>query len=382
MTDGNDHWKSINYAYNAARLALVEDNLSQPGNVRHRPSLWFLHQNDDQNGILQSLQTLGLPLLAMDRRFRESKIIPAFPDTFGKTDAEIEVMPKYVQYFKCDEKVEAGDPGCNDLKFNHTICAERTGQNSWHPGWRVHALTGHMLAFTVLELITDALDILIRLEPPEEETTQQKHDRLLSHLHKLDAMEQQDYENIFLHPFPQDLKQRFEDSLWKGELKEANKEAMKDFPIEMMVKDHHFCHTARIPSEIRFRGLLTENFEETGPELDYRKYERSVLLNYVQGNETAETNKTVYVDPHPGHEDHMVLGTDGSDWEDWCEETTRIDHVDYFYVSSEEGVRKLTLPNNAEKEYYSEFDGAASKGWILICMAECKHHLGFLLHVD
>ena len=46
----------------------------------------------------------------------------AAPDMFGMSDAQIEKVPPYVQYLKCEEKVESGDPGCKDNKFNLTMC--------------------------------------------------------------------------------------------------------------------------------------------------------------------------------------------------------------------------------------------------------------------
>ena len=297
---------------------------------------------------------------------------------FGMSDAEIAASPKYVQYFKCQEKTESGDPGCNEFKFNHTYCPERVGQNTWHPGWRYHALMGHTVAFTILELITQALDSLSASEPDTTETPQQKHARLLLLLQTLDAKEQQDYENIFMSPLPRDLEQYFEDSLWKGDEKDANKEAMKDLPLfETMVKDFHFCHTAMIPSEMRYRGLLTENYNETGKAKSYDHYEHGVMITKMMAVETDDTKNTSYTDPHPDHADQMVLTSSGEDWdEETCEDLTRIDHKDFFYISSKEGWRTLTIPNNSEKKYYTEFSTETSKGWIIICLSVCKSLTG------
>ena len=92
-----------------------------------------------------------MTVLAMDTRFQQDRMYPGFPDMFGKTDAEIAALPPYVQYFKCNNRIEEGDPGCGDYKFNMSLCPQRTGRNTWHPGWRYHALMGHTMAFTVLE---------------------------------------------------------------------------------------------------------------------------------------------------------------------------------------------------------------------------------------
>ena len=69
-----------------------------------------------------------MTMLAHDSRFQKEKMFPAFPDMFGMTDAEIEALPPCVQYFKCNGRIEEGDPGCGDKKFNMTICPERDGR--------------------------------------------------------------------------------------------------------------------------------------------------------------------------------------------------------------------------------------------------------------
>ena len=55
MTDGHDLNKITLYAYRTARLSQLQDSFSQPGNIRHRPSLVAIHQNDDMNIVLESM---------------------------------------------------------------------------------------------------------------------------------------------------------------------------------------------------------------------------------------------------------------------------------------------------------------------------------------
>ena len=112
MTDGNSVNKMILYAYRAARLALVEDSLSQPGNVRHRPSLFGIHINDRNHEALQTMSVLGMTVLGMDMMYMKNGIQAAFPDMLGMTDEQIAQQPPYIQYYKCNGAVESGDPGC------------------------------------------------------------------------------------------------------------------------------------------------------------------------------------------------------------------------------------------------------------------------------
>lgn len=62
MTDGHEHCKMTLYAYRTARLSQLQDQFSQPGNIRHRPSLISLHQNDDNNVVLDTMQNRKLNL--------------------------------------------------------------------------------------------------------------------------------------------------------------------------------------------------------------------------------------------------------------------------------------------------------------------------------
>ena len=54
--NGGDDYKLALYAYRAARLALVEDSFSQPGNVHHRPSLIGIWVDGDHTAVLKQFQ--------------------------------------------------------------------------------------------------------------------------------------------------------------------------------------------------------------------------------------------------------------------------------------------------------------------------------------
>jgi len=55
------------------------------------------------------MQELGMTTLGMDKTFMEKYIYKAIPDMFGKKDAEIAKTPPFVQYLKCEDKIEKGD---------------------------------------------------------------------------------------------------------------------------------------------------------------------------------------------------------------------------------------------------------------------------------
>ncbi|CAB9503658.1 expressed unknown protein [Seminavis robusta] len=371
MTDGGDHYKIALYAYRAARLALVEDSVSQPGNVRHRPSLIAIHQNENEHNIvLRNMQMNGMTVLGMDLRYEREKIYPGFPDMFGMNDAQINDLPLYVKYFKCEEKVESGDPGCGDDKFNKTMCNNRHARTSWHPGWKYHALVGHMMAFTVLQVITEALEDLVQQEPTTPETLEQKQTRLQALLQKLDAAEQADYENIFQQPVPEVVLNYF-NLLWKGDHKEENKNAMQHLPLQTLIKEPTFCHTAMLPAEIRFQGLLTENPNKVGNVVD-QNYEFGAFQTKVVAVESPDPNsgKVPNAFPNIRQPGYMVIGMK-DDEHQVCDELINADYKDYFLITSQESWRIVPFPNPSEQKHYTEFDTKKTHGWIFICMAKC-----------
>ena len=112
MTDGNSIYKMILYMYRAARLALLQDSLSQPGNVRHRPSIFGLHLNQRWHAPMQTMSVLGMTVLGMDMEYEKNAVRAAFPDMLGMNDDQIANQPPFVQYYKCNGAIEDGEPGC------------------------------------------------------------------------------------------------------------------------------------------------------------------------------------------------------------------------------------------------------------------------------
>ena len=319
--------------------------------------------------------TVGLTVLAMDMRFQKNKMFAGIPNTFGKSDAEIAVMPPFVQHFRCEEQIEAGDPGCGDNKYNLTLCPDRAARASWHPGWRYHAMMGHTMAFTLLEVIAESLEQLIALEPTQSETAQQKYDRLWAHLEKLDAEEQADYDNIFHAPMPAVFMPEFDESLWRGDTKDVNKEAMKDIlNVEKLAKNLTFCHTAMLPAEIRYKGLLTDNTANVGSIMkdgyDIGTWRKNITaVEYPSDNQVGTAYKD---DQRASNNDELILMMDNDEYES-CPEPTAMDHKDNFYISSLQGWRKLIFPNDSEKKYYHEFSVERSNGWVIVCLAPCEY---------
>lgn len=278
---------------------------------------------------------VGMTVLGMNRFFKE-KIEKAFPDMFGMDDQQINGLPPSVQYFKCEGKVEAGEPGCLEHKYNYTMCQNRKARASWHPGMKYHALIGHLMAFTVLEVFDLALDEMIKNEPTTPETLQDKLERVQTRLQALDEQEQKDYDQIFTTPIPDNLRNFFNVFQWKGSNKDRDKEAMKVMDLEWLVKDPTFCHTAMLPAEIRYRGYLTQTNKLIGNALD-EHFEKATMFSKIKEMEDPKPNSgkepAKFEYPEQARSKEMVLG--GLDKErDVCDAQTNADVKDFHYVSS------------------------------------------------
>lgn len=106
-----------------------------PGKVPYRPALFALHASHTHNNGLEVMDKRGMTTLVYDKSVMQA-LQEQIPDMFGMTEAQIQKQPPYIQYLKCEGKIESGEPGCEDNKYNDTICARRKAKASWHPGWK------------------------------------------------------------------------------------------------------------------------------------------------------------------------------------------------------------------------------------------------------
>ena len=224
---------------------------------------------------------------------------------------------------------------------------------------------------TVLAAIEDALVNMAEAQPQGgTESTEELQSRLQTQLNSLNQEEEKDYNNLLDSPIPKILEPHIE-RWW---LEKDVITHLKDLEMESFFKDPIFCHTAILPAEIRFKGLLTENSTHTTDSIYDQTYEKAVMLNDIQSLENPgrrdDSEPVAYVDPRPEKAEQFVLGGLDGEYQD-CEEHLNLDKKDFFYISSRSDWRTLTLPNDAEKEYYTEYDAKNQKGYILACLAKC-----------
>lgn len=187
------------------------------------------------------------------------------------------------------------------------------------------------MALFLTQTLIDALRDLVKVgvQDPEE---------LLAQLLKED---QQLYQGLGDANLPDDLKIV---SYRNGE----GEETVIDVSTDLLFKGPSICHTARLPSQIRYRGYLMNN-GKTG---NIAKF----------GNETYETGSVIKDLDRESANGVARLGyVDNGMEREVCQVVLAPDYNDFFYSHHRDGWTKLTFPNEAEKTAYryreSDFQG-------------------------
>ena len=389
--NSNDDWKLMAYAYRLAHISQSPHNTAAkrkhaplpPSSPHHRkamhhsrPALVSLHQTTSQTQLLKQMEDLGMTILAWDEQ-HESGALDEFPDMLGHERPE--EIPRLARFMQCAHRYERGTPGCTEHKYNTSVCASRSGMTTTtattttsnsqsNPGFKYHALTGNILSFVLLDLLEDAVTSLQERTPVDKlESPDEMHNRLAQELKEIHVKEQEHYNNIFSTDFH-----------WTPS--SSDMDASPDNPLMndlgALLKTPALCHTALLPADIRMKGLLTENTTAvTSRVTDIAGYEQAVLFSTIRDTEhhrpgPDNPNKTVYVDSRVDRATQLTLV--GSDQErSNCPLAQHLDYRDSFFVSSVEGWRSLTIPNDMELEHYSEYDARKNKGWIVVCVTQC-----------
>lgn len=131
----------------------------------------------------------------------------------------------------------------------------------------------------------------------------------------------------------------------------ANATIAAELDLDAVFKAPVFCHTAKVPAEIRHKGILTQT-------------EPGDLYNHFEGSSLIE------IEAKENDSDLIRLVRDDETRQICDEVRLNIDHKDYFYLSQREGWKKLVLPNDAEQAEY----GAGQqplRSYIAVCFTQC-----------
>lgn len=318
MTDGRVPSKIFHYAYRGA--------ISQG-----RPALMVLHNGGRSSmgrmPALQSLEKNGLPLFHMIPELEET-MKDNFPDSQGISEEEIKALPEYVRNYKCGTGIEKGDPYCDAEKYSPWICPKRGKRASWHPGFKDHALDGHALSLFLVDALLDALREL----KDHKDTNSTLLDELIAEDTAL-------HEKLVRGPLPDVYKNVVDLDKIKEGLKGFDESSFNE---TLFINGPSMCHTARLPSQTRYNGILTNDHiigkpVPVGQETYYVGHD----INEAH-NKPAEDNKMRIVYSMK-ERDMVCAGTNV---------TVKPDYPDSLYVNSLDGWAKLKFPNRAEKRFY------------------------------
>jgi hypothetical protein len=210
----------------------------------------------------------------------------------------------------------------------------------------------------------------------KKESLSDRHDRILAQLQQLNLEEKADYDNILDGPLPDGIMEVM-NSTWYPPHQPYAKHNPKPYVeeqglnlrginFENLLRDHTFCTYSQMPAEIRFKGLVME----TGNNGDV--YERTFDTGYAKSYVNSVTRHHPFTHTRPGANPDVppiVTGwTDGS----FCDYELDIDKQDYWLVAAFDGWRKMLVPNNAEKAYYTQYDAKKANGWIIFCLDKCS----------
>ena len=319
MCDGRNYIKAEMYTRRAGRrgAAVV---LVNTGNDKWR-----------QN-VAEHATSVGQAALCMDETLVKQNEMK-FPDCSVLSAADTQDLPPFVRNYRCGSAIEKGEPLCGAEKWTDTgtvACEKRKFRTSWHPGWKWHAYRGHIFTSFMLEVLEDALALL---ESPEAQGD------LAVFQQQLAEAERQDLESL----------QNSQEFLHDGVKDEY---VHDDVSLETLINAPSYCHTARLPAEIRYQGILTGRTDLA----DRNNYDGGMDL----GNALVA----------PTSPDGIMPLVYDSSQRQTCDIPLQIDFKDFFFVSGRYlQYASLTVPTDAEIAVYG--GPHQLQGLIMVCSAAC-----------
>jgi len=200
------------------------------------------------------------------------------------------------------------------------------------------------MALFMIDLLIDAL---IELEATTKETNG-KIENLEEMISALQSEEDADYESFANSGVPK-----------SGEAIELDEESAKHVNKSTFFHGPVFCHTAIMPAEIRYLGILTESQNSS-----FTNYDAGMSYHAAFKREDKTTMALVEME-EGGYKRKTAK----------CDKIVDVDHKDYFMAAeSDGGATKVVVPNNMEKELYLSDDGHSlsdMKGHIMVCFTVC-----------
>ena len=263
-------------------------------------------------------------------------------NSFPRSDEEnvtVDSFPSGIKDYVCTERFLPEVGACECCKWDTKACTDLGlgvhFQVSWHNGWKDHLFIGRTIAAFLVETLSDAIAELS--DPPEDpaDPLPTLTRDYLNYLSKQETIDRDAFFDSPLHPLLQGF----------------------DVPdaanfSSFLRSDSAACHTARLPADSRFRGLVLESH---------------ISSSYLYGGKTTY-NSTSEAYPHgqepqpvPDEESHPIVSYD---YRAGCP-LADIDAKDFFYVRESDGWKKMIVPNPSEAAYYES--SKPRHGIVMIC---------------
>lgn len=144
----------------------------------------------------------------------------------------------------------------------------------------------------------------------------------LSRYNELKSEEEKDYQSV-----P-------ESRVAEHNLMKDKNELNQDFDMDYIFNNRAYCHTALLPAETRYLGLLTET-NQTG----FFSYDVGISRKTAEREASNGTLMRLTYDPNERQPCSLLL---------------QVDYKDFFFLTELEGTKKLVLPNKAEWDVYQK----------------------------
>jgi len=347
MTDGRSVSSMFHYIYRGALSAT-------------RPAVMAIHtagrSGKSRLAAFETLEEMGLATFHAEEGYMKA-MRDNFPDSAVLSTENLDALPEYVKNYRCEGQFEKGEPFCGKDKYTKWGCSPRLKQVSWHPGFKDHALVGHGLALFLMETLLGTVRDLSELEAEAipQLLSQLQEEEIDLHSNFTTAELPASYQKLF------DLKK----------LKVSDTEPKID--PSLFFKGSSMCHTARLPSQIRYHGILTDT-DKVGQPAPVGEETYHVGVNKEDAKKTATKNQEM-----------RLAYAINKERETKCTGVTvKPDYPDVFFTHSKDDWTKLIFPNDAEKRFYG-YDSKQFEGILILHFRKCdwgKCPTGFLQPED
>jgi hypothetical protein len=207
---------------------------------------------------------------------------------------------------------------CIDAKFKtKDACIDAKYQSSWHPGWKEHYLKGRLMGVFLVDMLQEALIDLDAIMLSHR----QDRDTVYSSLIEKEAADVR----LAVQAPPPPAAQAFSQFT----------ETMQRITPQALYKQKAICHTALLPAQERYDGILMESGHQTTVEAN--DYDRG-LNRYFMTEPVRDRKLPLAFDPNDRQR---------------CE-ALEIDHKDFFWVRDGDGWLSRIVPNDSELLSYRD----------------------------